>query len=310
MIADTYVRATSTSFGRAARLAPMICRKEAMHVTINHTHPTPQNCSSSARSPRTPGTVERLVRLGGLCLAYQPIVSLATTECVAFEALTRVRAGRPTAVELFAQAEREHAVPLLDRFAHTLALASAPHLPGETLLFLNAAPVTIAAPDFARRTLQLADRAGLPVSRLVIEITEQEMVTDDHALAANVNTLRDAGIGVAVDDFGAGHSDLARILKLRPSWIKLDRSLVLQLDNNATKRSLVSALVRFAAQNNIQVIAEGIETPAHARTATALGLTLGQGYLYSRPLPLPEAAGIGLGGTLGPSEARTMALAA
>jgi EAL domain-containing protein (putative c-di-GMP-specific phosphodiesterase class I) len=225
-----------------------------------------------------------------LSLAFQPIVSLETGAVVAFEALGRPKRDFDSVADLFAVAERERSVPSLDRFAHSLAVASAEYLVGESRLFINASPVTMASPGFADRLGRLAGHAGFPVERVVVELTESEGEDEHDGVAASVDRLRALGFGFAIDDVGIGRSDLNRILKYRPNWIKLDRSLVQSLTADPYSRSLVRALARFAAERSIGLIAEGIELPWQARAVAELGITLAQGYWFAWPLALGEAA--------------------
>lgn len=226
---------------------------------------------------------------------FQPIVCLRSGRVVAFEALMRPRRceGGAGAGDLIAAASRAGRVHELDRLAHAAALASASYLPEDTRVFINALPEVAAREDFVARLARLTELAGIPASRLVIEITERHYPDDDSELIRRVGELRRLGFGIALDDVGAGRSDLGRILTLRPDWIKLDRVLVQGIATDPLGRRLVGALARFARGSDIQVIAEGIELPSQARAAMDLGVTQGQGYWFAHPAPLAEAAARG-----------------
>jgi EAL domain-containing protein (putative c-di-GMP-specific phosphodiesterase class I) len=250
----------------------------------------PQDTTSTSIEPVHSFTVSDILRRTALRMAYQPIVALDVGKLVAFEALARTSAPSADAAGLFALAAREQLVPQLDHLAHSLALASAPYLADDALLFINASPITAAHADFPRRLARLARFAGVEPRRVVVEITELGDTSDDDALARNLADLRSLGFGTALDDLGAGHSDLRRLLRLRPQWLKLDRALTQRLESDRYARSLVEALVRFAQRNALRVVAEGIELPSQARAVADLGIAFAQGFWFAHPVGLPQAA--------------------
>jgi EAL domain-containing protein (putative c-di-GMP-specific phosphodiesterase class I) len=132
--------------------------------------------------------------------------------------------------------------------------------------------------------------AGLPEGRVVLEITEHAPVDDYDHLTAALERLRRAGVSVAVDDAGAGFASLQHILRLRPDVIKLDITLVRDINRDPVKRALASSLVTFAGDIGSQITAEGIETPEELAALVDLGVPWGQGYYLGRPGPLPSAS--------------------
>ena len=119
--------------------------------------------------------------------------------------------------------------------------------------------------------------------RLVVEVTEHARVPGYDDLRSVLRPWRRAGVRVAVDDAGAGFASLRHVLNLEPDVLKLDRSIVQDVDSDPRRRALVGCLVGFAGQVQAQVVAEGIETPAELDTLIDLGAELGQGYLLGRP---------------------------
>lgn len=234
-------------------------------------------------------TIETVLSQAAVRMVFQPIVSLHNGDVVAFEALLRPKHTFANVADLLAEATRRNALPALDRLAHSLALASASYLPDHTRIFINASPDAIADTRFVSRISRLAELARIPTPRIVIEITELNATDSDDSLVSTARQLRSLGFGVAIDDVGAGQSDLGRILKLRPDCIKLDRALVHNLLSDHYCRSLVVALARFAEQTSIQVIAEGIELPSQARAVADLGVSLAQGFWFAQPVPIAEA---------------------
>ncbi|HET9517965.1 MAG TPA: EAL domain-containing protein, partial [Actinoplanes sp.] len=125
--------------------------------------------------------------------------------------------------------------------------------------------------------------ADVPLERIVIEITEHARVGSYADLQAVLTPLRERGVRIAVDDTGAGYSSLTHVLQLRPSVIKIDRSLITDIANDAARRSLVTALVLLALDLGASVTGEGIETASELQTLGVLGVDAGQGYLLARP---------------------------
>jgi hypothetical protein len=136
--------------------------------------------------------------------------------------------------------------------------------------------------------------AGLPadLTDFVIEITENERVDDHDQLAARLGPLRQRGARIAVDDAGAGYSGLQQVMQIQPDIIKLDRSLVANVDSDPAKAALIDSFVRFARRTGAIVCAEGIETPEELKVLADLDVTLGQGFGLARPAaPWAQVAG-------------------
>src|SRR2546423_12984739 len=130
-----------------------------------------------------------------------------------------------------------------------------------------------------------AATAALPydLTHIVIEITENERVADDERLAQRLEPLRARGARIAVDDAGAGYSGLQQVMRIQPDLIKLDRSLVANVDSDPAKAALIDSFVRFAQRTRASVCAEGIETPEELKVLADLEVTYGQGFGLARP---------------------------
>ena len=133
--------------------------------------------------------------------------------------------------------------------------------------------------------------AGAESSRLVAEITEHAPIDDYARLGEAVGKLRAHGMRLAIDDAGAGYSSLRNILELRPDMIKLDSSLVRDIDSDRSKQALASGLISFAAEIGSGIVAEGIESEPELERLVTLGVEHGQGYLLGRPAPLRPEGG-------------------
>lgn len=210
-------------------------------------------------------------------IVLQPIVDLDTEEVWAFEALSRFDAepARPPD-DWFAEAHRVGRGVELELRAMSVALEHLPQL-GRGHLTVNLSPGALCSADLE----VLLHRAE--ACRVVLEVTEHELVEDISDAQAAAAQLRKAGFRLAIDDVGAGYAGLTKIVDLAPEVIKLDRALVEHVDTDPTRQALVSASVGFAAVLGSSLVAEGIETRAELDTLRRLGIRLGQGFLLARP---------------------------
>jgi EAL domain-containing protein (putative c-di-GMP-specific phosphodiesterase class I) len=139
--------------------------------------------------------------------------------------------------------------------------------------------VTALDPRFAKMLLDVADR-------LVIEITEHAQVDDYEALLAALAPLRERGAQLAIDDVGAGFSNLRHILRLAPDNLKLDLSLTQEIARDPAREALASSLVGFAEGVGASITAEGISSDEDLELLRALGVDYGQGFYLARPSSL------------------------
>ncbi len=237
---------------------------------------------SSAASQR----IAAVLRDRSFDIVYQPIYRLDTGHLASFEALSRFRSEPYRTPDVwFADAEAAGRLAETEICAIEAALAGAEgRLPPDIRLSVNASPDTVAggllAPLFA----------AWGGSRLTLEITEHHSSSDFASLASAVADLRSTGALLAIDDVGAGYAGLQQILKLRPDILKLDMSLVRDLDLDPARRSLAAALVHFASETQARLTAEGIERAEERDMLRVLGIDYGQGYLLGRPGDIAAAA--------------------
>ncbi len=209
---------------------------------------------------------------------FQPIVSLTEGRIVGYEALTRFDdPSDRTPHEWFTMARLCGLGSQLQALAAAQALAI-PYRPAGTYLSLNLEPSSLGSPAF---------ESVLPqnLSGILIEITEQELITDHVRLVEQLETLRSRGARIALDDTGAGYSGLRHVTLMRPDVIKLDRALVENLHADPGKLALLESFTSFARRTEAQVCAEGIESDAELDALADLGVDLGQGYRLARPGP-------------------------
>ncbi|MDB5788805.1 EAL domain-containing protein [Caballeronia mineralivorans] len=222
-----------------------------------------------------------------LCSLFQPIYSLPHQRQVGYEALLR---GVPSSgdllapFELFAKAIVESSTSTLDRLSHVTHLHNAAKwLPGQTWLFLNVTPASFIDPGYAQQLADVARGSGIRPEEIVIELLESGG-NDVCAFARATQAFRSHGFLVAVDDFGAGHSNLDRLLTLRPDIVKLDRSLI-HAHQPDLRESVMPKLVSLLHEAGMLVVAEGIETAEDLLLAARSGVDFVQGFLFGQPSP-------------------------
>ncbi len=211
---------------------------------------------------------------------FQPIVELATSSPVGYEALTRFDDGRRPDV-VFAEARRIGLGLPLECATLEAAIVEGRDLPGDAWLSLNVSPNLVI--DNGNLRAILAQRAQ-PV---ILEITENEPVEDYAGLREAIAALG-PDVRMAVDDAGAGVANLQHLVELRPDIVKVDVRLVRGLNADLARQAMVAGLCHFAIVAGSETIAEGIETEAELLTAERLGVDYGQGYLLGRPAPAEE----------------------
>jgi EAL domain-containing protein (putative c-di-GMP-specific phosphodiesterase class I)/ActR/RegA family two-component response regulator len=218
--------------------------------------------------------------------AFQPIVRLTPdgVTTFAFEALTRIHSewlvGGPAM--LFEYAERRGQLVELNLLAMKRALEEAATLPNESALFINLDPMTFASPELVPTLFETAERAGLSLDRIVLEVTERSGFGDCVAVAEVFEQLRGAGLRFALDDHGSAYSHLAQINSIRPSFIKISNTFGTAFEQDETKERIIRHTVALARDFGCETILEGIETGATAQAAADAGVPLAQGFHFSR----------------------------
>lgn len=217
---------------------------------------------------------------------YQPIIHLESGRVIGFEGLIRTALDSAFANPgaLFTAAEVSGRVVELDLACLTTVLAGAARVAAPTLITLNVSPRTLEAPEFgASRFLALISRAGIAPSRVILEVTERDIISDVPRVVAVLEQCRAAGVRIAVDDVGAGNAGLRLLSQFRFDVVKIDLSLVQAGAGKETVRAVLGSLVDLAGRLGALVVAEGIETAGQLTMARDLGMDAGQGYLLGRP---------------------------
>lgn len=254
----------------------LYCAKSAGGSGLCHYDPEQAQAPAGGRDR---AALERLLGLqDAIVPVFQPIISLQSGRIFAYESLARFPhppARRPD--EWFASASACGLGPQLELRAVEAAMAPGGR-PAGTCLSFNVSAAALMSDHVL---------AGLPadLTAVIIEITENDRMDDGAALAQRLEPLRARGARIAVDDAGAGYAGLQQVMRLRPDLIKLDRSLVANVDSDPAKAALVESFVRFAARTGAAVCAEGIETPEELRVLSDLDVAYGQGFGIARPAP-------------------------
>jgi EAL domain-containing protein (putative c-di-GMP-specific phosphodiesterase class I) len=223
---------------------------------------------------------------------FQPIISLKQKAIVGLEALARPFASDPqkkiSVPELFLLAHAHGWLLVLDRHLRSLAMERyhgliMPQDP-RPLLFINFESSLIdQGVQGSGHILQAVQDAGLEPGDIVIEVNESR-VHDLGALRRFVDFYRDHGFLIALDDLGAGHSNLPRVADLKPHIVKVDRSLIQNIDQDFHKQETFKTLVSLGAKTGCMVLAEGVETQAEVDCCAGLGASLFQGFYFARPM--------------------------
>ncbi|SFH67834.1 putative bifunctional diguanylate cyclase/phosphodiesterase [Albimonas pacifica] len=227
-----------------------------------------------------------------ISLLYQPLVDLASGRLSGFEALARWTGpdGAPAAQpdEFVALAEQTGQIMRLSEQLLRQACADAARWPEGLRLSFNISPAQLGDPGLARRILDTLAEEGLPPARLQIEVTETAVMRNPDMGAMILDGLREAGVRVALDDFGAGYSSLAQITRLRFDGIKIDRGFIARAGDGGEGDEILRAVLGLALGLGVEATAEGIETEDQLARLRALGCGFGQGFLLGRPAPQAE----------------------
>jgi len=225
-------------------------------------------------------------------LAYQPIVEAHTGRVAGAEALARwshPTEGSIAPDEFIAIAEESKLIDrltfqLLEKACRFFSRIRASY--GLDLrLGFNFSTLQLTDRNLATRVLETLSAGGLPASCFKLELTESRLMTDVEGSLACIQSLRNSGLNISVDDFGTGFSSLAYLQQIRPQALKIDRRFICELPGNQEDAAISSTIIAMAHRLGQQVIAEGVETQAQLDFLVGEGCEFYQGYLCSPPLP-------------------------
>lgn len=222
--------------------------------------------------------ISSMIASEDLDILYQPAIRLETGTVMFQEALARFHSDPSDPPDRwFALAALVGLGSELEKLAIRHALAGMRLLPPDSSMSINISPETILSPGFE------SVFAGVPLEKVILEITEHAAVGSYTKVLMILEPLRKRGLRLAIDDAGAGYSSFRHILALRPDIIKLDMSLVRNIHLDPPRRALASALIHFASEVGCELVAEGVEKVGELQSLRELGVGIVQGYLTGGP---------------------------
>ena len=212
---------------------------------------------------------------------YQPIVDLRRGLVVGYEGLVRFGGGLSWSPDRwFSRAEQYGQRLALEHLVTRKVLQSRGHLPSNCFLSINTSPSFVLSAQWDEMLREIGSLGGV-----VVEITENEFVSDYKPLCAKLQSIRERGGCVAVDDAGSGYASLHHVMALKPEFVKLDRVFVTDCDTDRAKSALIEMVGKAAGRLDAWVIAEGVETAGELDELIRLNVPLAQGYYLCRPVP-------------------------
>lgn len=220
---------------------------------------------------------------------YQPVIELGNYKASGVEALIRWNKPGTGPIRpdlLFTVAEdnglalplTRHLFNLVQRDLQALSFPPGFHIG------VNITADHLASPDMIADVYRLQEGLRTKAPKLVLEITERNVVPDTELVVQNMRALRTAGVQFAIDDFGTGHSSLAYLEKFSVDYIKIDRGFVSVIDTDAVNAPVLETIIALGARLNVTLIAEGIETETQATYLSGKGVRFAQGFLFARPM--------------------------
>ncbi|WP_232495973.1 putative bifunctional diguanylate cyclase/phosphodiesterase [Novosphingobium kaempferiae] len=228
------------------------------------------------------------VREGGLEVHYQPIVDLQSGEVECYEALLRWHHPERGAVppDVFVPlAEEIGLIDQIGRFVLGSACTAAMGWPDHVKVAVNVSPLQFRNGNLLSTVINALSTSGLAAERLELEITEAVLMEKGPRPSAIIRNLRAFGIGISLDDFGTGYSSLSYLLNYPFTKIKIDKSFILNLDDEASSRAVIRAVIGLGRSLGLTVAAEGIEREIERDYLRDEGCTQGQGYLFGKAAP-------------------------
>ncbi len=225
---------------------------------------------------------------------FQPILSLEEGSTVGFEILNRPESTVhfPTTETFYDYVGESSYVVKVEQFLRNLSIERfAEQVKNQSgnrdpLVFLNIQTQVLADPCWRSGiTLELLEKYNLSPNQIVLELTEKQSVINYHQFKELIEYYRQQGFRIAVDDAGTGYNSLQTLVYLKPEFIKLDKSLIRNINSHRENQHLVELLVKYAMQVGTTIIAEGIETEHELEYLQDIGVHMGQGYALGKPMP-------------------------
>jgi EAL domain-containing protein (putative c-di-GMP-specific phosphodiesterase class I) len=216
---------------------------------------------------------------------YQPIYDLKEERIAGYEVLLRTTVY-PNHESTFSLAKKRNRLYELDSRSIHKAIQtyqSAGFTEKEGKLFLNVFPSTLLNKNFLSFIKNIMNNDALKSQHLVLEITEQEPITNFNVLKKIRASLKEMGISVAIDDVGSGSCELKKIIEIEPDYIKLDRYFAEGLYNSKAKQEMIHFFLKYCEKAHIHLVLEGLENPLDITASKNLGIPYGQGFALGKP---------------------------
>jgi EAL domain-containing protein (putative c-di-GMP-specific phosphodiesterase class I) len=262
-----------------------------------------------ARMLVNPAEVRHALETDAIEPCFQPVVDLRSARLTGFEVLTRWHhptLGLVLPRNFIQVSEELGIIGILTRQILRKAFRSASILPGRLTLSVNVSPIQLRFRSLPTQIREAAEEAGLPLDRLVIEVTESAILDNEEMALSIAHELKEMGCGLALDDFGTGYASMRHLVTLPFDQLKVDRSFIQEMGSRPESRKIVSAVVGLGRSLGLITLAEGVESREQESMLIQVGCVLGQGWLYGRPLAADQIPMM----AAGPETSRTPTLAA
>lgn len=245
---------------------------------------------SHLRQIRIANRLQDAARENAFHLLYQPKYNLSDRRVCGAEALIRwedKELGRVFPDEFITIAEQTGVITHLSEWVVSQVIADQLHWRANgvhTAISVNLSGLDVLQASFVDQILASVRNAGLPVDAIVLEVTETAMMADADAARTNMERVDKLGMRISIDDYGTGFSSLAQLRTLPVKELKLDRSLIQNIDEETGDRLIVRSTIEMAHHLGLEVVAEGVETPAILALLSEMACDVVQGYLLAKPM--------------------------
>lgn len=241
-------------------------------------------------------TFEDLIKPQKIGVAFQPIATCSCTEkqtLLGIESLARPKTeGLPLSPEvLFSYASFKDQLFETDMICIKAALSQVKSWRKRPLLFVNVRPLSLVGSRFLDSFWPLIEEHEIPPENMVFELTEQSAILNIKSVLQSIENLRQAGIRIAIDDFGVGFSNLSMLYDIKPDFIKISGFFSNNLSKDKLKQAMVRSICDLANILNIATILENVENKSDLLTAQELGVQYAQGFFVGRPQKLEVLLG-------------------
>lgn len=248
----------------------------------------PQMLEALAKRRRVQEDVRQALVSGDLDVHFQPIIRTSDSQLSGFEALVRwnhPERGVITPTDFIAVAEETDLIDEIGALVLERACRAAASWPAHLQIAVNVSPMQVRRNTLMQAVVDALLSSGLEPNRLTLEITEAVLL-DEELAYSTLTKIKELGIRLALDDFGTGYSSLGYLQRYPFDKIKIDRSFITKMGEDAVSRAIVQAVVGIASARETETVAEGVETVFQACFLRALRCTEMQGYFISKPLSL------------------------